>query len=195
MRHIMFDIETTDVESTAAVLSIATIEFTLEEIPNYRSLLERAVFVKFDAKEQIQKYKRTVDPATMEWWSKRSQIVRDVSLKPKPTDFSVLEGLETLRTASNCNSDPNKNHDVMFWARGGLDQVVFESLCRSVGQTAFTHYSNWRDVRTAIDLVVGGAVKGYVEVPGLPQDIVHKHDPRADCAYDIMQLLLNNIVK
>jgi hypothetical protein len=128
----------------------------------------------------------------MKWWAKRSKIVRDVSIKQKPDDMSVLEGLEYLRKSLNCDSDPNKNKNIMFWARGGLDQTVFESLCRSVGQTAFTHYSKWRDVRTAVELLVEGAVDGYAEVPGLPQDQVHKHNPIHDAAYDIMQLLINN---
>ncbi len=192
MRHIMFDIETLDVESTAVVLSIAMIEFKLDETPTYQELLNRAAFVKFNVHEQILKYKRTVNQSTVDWWKKRSKLVREVSLKPRPDDVSVLEGLEILRQKAGCRSDFKRNNNVMFWARGGLDQTVFESLCRSVGQTAFTHYSNWRDVRTAVELLVEGAVHGYVEVPLIHQDAVAKHDPRCDCAYDIMQLLLNN---
>lgn len=192
MRHIMFDIETTDVESSAAVLSIAMIEFKLEEKPVYSELLKRAIFVKFDVAEQIKTYHRTVDKETMAWWKKRSQIVRDVSLTPKPTDLSLIDGLEMLRQSGGFEKEARHNQDVMFWQRGGLDQVVFESLCRAAGQPVFAHYSNWRDVRTAVELLVEGAVHGYCEVPGLHQDTVHKHDPIADCAYDICQLLVNN---
>lgn len=194
-RHIMFDIETTDVESSAAVLSIALIEFKLDEVPVFENLLKRAVFVKFNVEEQIRKYHRTVDPETMKWWSKRPLLTRQVSLTPKETDLSVEDGIAILRDGAGCDVNQRKNQDVMFWARGSLDQVVFESLCRSVGQQAFSHYSNWRDVRTAVELLAEGAVHGYVEVPGCPQDSVHKHDPIHDCAYDIMQLLVNNISK
>jgi hypothetical protein len=188
----MFDIETLDVESSAAVLSIAMIEFALDEKPVYKDLLNRAHFIKLDAREQITKYKRTVDKATLEWWSKRSKLVRDVSLTPKPDDLPLLEGLEKIRTLSGCSMDMKKNFQVMFWQRGGLDQVVFESLCRSADHPVFTHYSNWRDVRTALDLTVEGCVHGYAPVPWMDQDTVHKHDPVADCAYDICQLLVNN---
>lgn len=191
----MFDIETTDVESSAAVLSIALIEFKLDEVPVYEDLLKRAVFVKFNIEEQIRKYHRSVDKDTMKWWSKRPQIIRDVSLKPKETDLSVEDGIAILRDGAGCRPQMRQNQDVMFWARGSLDQVVFESLCRSAGQEAFSHYSNWRDVRTAVELLAEGAVHGYVEVPGCHQDTVHKHDPVHDCAYDIMQLLVNNIPK
>jgi 3' exoribonuclease, RNase T-like len=193
MRHIMFDIETTDVESSAACLSVAQIEFTLEEIPNYQDLLKRATFVKFNVADQIKNYHRTVDAATMDWWKKRPQIIREVSLLPKPTDLSLVDGLEILRATAGLDTNPRKNRDLRFWQRGGLDQLVFESLCRACGQQPFIHFSSWRDVRTTVELVCEGAVDGYVEVPGLPQDWVQKHHPVHDCAYDICQMLVNNI--
>lgn len=193
MRHIMFDIETTDVESTAVILSCAMIEFKLEEKPVFQDLVNRAYFFKFDAKEQISQFKRTVDKATMEWWSKRPQLIREVSLTPKSDDLKLLDGIEKIRIAAHCQREMKKNFGVTFWQRGGLDQLVFESLCRSAGVPVFSHYSNWRDVRTAIELLNEGAVHGYVEVPGCHQDTVHKHNPVHDCAYDIMQLLLNNL--
>ena len=191
----MFDIESLDVESTAVVLSIAMIEFNLDEKPVYKDLIDRAIFVKFDVDHQIKNYHRTVSKETLEWWAKRSLIVKEKSFKPNVCDVSVLEGLEILRTKGNFKKEAKYNQDVMFWARGGLDQVVFEGLCRAVGEPVFAHYSNWRDVRTAVELLVEGSVHGYCIVPGLDQDTVHKHDPVCDCAYDIMQLLVNNLKK
>jgi len=192
MRHIMFDMETLDVESSAVVLSIAMIEFSLDEKPLYTDLINRATFVKFDAKEQITQFKRTVNKETIDWWSKRSKLTRDRSVTPKPDDVPLLKGLEILRLAAGCQTEMKKNFGVMFWQRGGLDQLVFESLHRSAGLQPFSHFSNWRDVRTALDITVEGCVHGYAVVPWLDQDTVHKHDPVADCAYDIVQLLMNN---
>lgn len=184
--------ETLDVESSAVVLSVAMIEFKLDERPDYDELIKRATFVKFDAKEQIQKYHRTVNQETLDWWKKRSKLTRERSVTPSADDKPLLEGLEILRLAAGCQTEMKKNFGVMFWQRGGLDQLVFESLHRSASLQPFSHFSNWRDVRTALDIMVEGCVHGYAVVPWLDQDRVHKHDPVADCAYDIVQLLMNN---
>jgi hypothetical protein len=189
----MVDIECASIESNAVVLSVAAIEFKLDEKPNYQDLLERAVFVKFKVEEQIKVYKRHVDAETMEWWRKRPQIIKDKSLTVYPTDVSAVDGLNALRTYCQLKPETRKNDDVVFWARGALDGIVLDSLCRSAGQEILIPFSNWRDVRTAVDLIVDGSSGGYCDVPNFNRFIVQKHDPVHDCAYDIMMLLANNL--
>jgi hypothetical protein len=189
----MFDIECADVESTAVILSCAIIEFKLDEKPVYADLLNRSMFVKFDAAYQIKNLKRTVDKPTMEWWAKQSKIVKAKSLVPGIYDMEAKMGIDIVRSYAGLDVDSSKNGDVTFWARGALDQLCFDSLSKAAGDDILIPYSNWRDVRTAVDILCEGASRGYVNVPGFNRGIVHKHDPVHDCAYDVMMLLSNNL--
>ena len=63
----VFDVETLGVESNAVVLSAALVHFDPEQRPDYQTMLDGACFVKFKAKDQIERLKRTVDIGTLEW--------------------------------------------------------------------------------------------------------------------------------
>lgn len=179
----VFDIETLGTESTSVVLSAAIIEFDMESDFTYKELIERATFVKFDAKEQIQKYGRTVDKTSLEWWNKQCSHSRKQSLTPSSLDVFAIDGIDIFRDVIKPG--------FKIWTRGSLDQIVFDSLCKSVGTEPIAHYKVWRDIRTAVDLLRETSRDGYckirddVEFDG--NDVI-KHDPVHDCAYDIMML-------
>lgn len=200
-RHIMFDIETLDVESTAVILSVAMIPFKLNEkygtkatetypsVDEYwGNLIRRSIFVKFDAREQIDNYKRTVNKPTLAFWNKQCDIVKAKSFLPnKEVDVSTELGVNTLyKHIQNLGL----TKDSRFWARGTLDQVCFDSLCRKLGKDPIIGYNHWMDVRTAISFLYDDASSGYRTIPGFEKDSkVMKHDPVQDCAYDILQLI------
>ena len=191
--HYMFDVETIDVESTAAVLSAAIIKFEMDEIPVWDDLLRRSLFVKFNAKEQMLKYKRTAEKTTMEWWSKQCDLVKARSFVPGIYDLDADIALDQIRGYAHLSIDSSKNRDKIFWSRGCLDQLVIDSLSKAVGHDLLVPYNNWRDVRTAIDLICEDGSNGYCKVPNFDSGIVLKHDPIHDCAYDLMMLLSNNM--
>jgi len=182
----MFDIETGGIESTSVVLSAAIIHFTLQEDFTYQDLLDRACFVKFDAAEQIKKYKRVTDKGTLEWWEKQGKHARELSLIPGPIDYDVEEGMVKLR--GYYKNTPVADNNRTIWVRGSLDQLAIDSLTRAAGCGDLGHYTAYRDVRTAIDLLCETASNGYCDVPGFDKSQVIKHDPIHDCAYDIMMM-------
>jgi hypothetical protein len=184
---LMFDIETLGVESTAVVLSAALIHFEPEKQPSYQDLLDNAIFVKFNAKDQIERLKRTVDIGTIEWWKNQHEYVRSVSFIPNSTDVTAEQGLTLLH--DYMNKIPNATKQTM-WARGSLDQMAIDSLAVKVDMQQITGYNVWRDVRTAVDILYGTS-NGYVEVehPTFRRHEVIKHHPVHDCALDSMQLL------
>lgn len=53
-----------------------------------------------------------------------------------------------------------------------------------------TGYAQWRDIRTAVDIMYG-STNGYcsVEHPDFARHNVIKHHPVHDCALDVMMLL------
>lgn len=188
----MFDIETLGVESTAVILSAAIIHFNPEDNPSYDDLLNKALMVKFDAADQIKRLKRTVDKNTMAWWNEQSPWVRNLAFKPTPLDAKAEEGLALLREyVLKYNGE-----EQTMWARGSLDQMAIDSLAKGLDLQPIIHYSKWRDVRTAVDLMYGTS-NGYckVEHPEFRDTMVTKHHPTHDCALDIMMLLYGTKVK
>ena len=185
---LVLDIETLDIESTAVVLSASMVYF--DENDTWESLLKKAVFVKFDAKDQIKNYKRTVSKDTLSWWNTQSDDARNVSFNPKPDDVTVEKGISILREYLKNDTNPTK----IIWVRGSLDQMVIDSLCRSAKLEPLARYNHYRDIRTGIDILSESSVNGYCEVrcDNFNKDWVQKHNPIHDIAYDAMQLLHPN---
>lgn len=181
----MFDVETLGVESTAVILSASIIRFDPTVKKTYDEYIEDALFVKFNVKEQVEQYNRTIDKGTIEWWSKIHQSIRKVSFFPSEGDLPAVEAIRQLREYIGPLKDPT------FWARGSLDQMSIDSLCKAVGEDLLAPYNCWRDVRTALDCMCDTTRNGYCDL-NIPFDVgsnVIKHHPTHDCAYDIMQLI------
>lgn len=183
----IFDVETLGVESTSVVLSAALIRFNPEDKPSYQDLLDSAVFVKFNAKDQINRLGRTVTTGTLEWWENQHEYPKQVSLIPSSTDVTAEDGMTILH--NYMNKWPSSQSETM-WARGSLDQMAIDSLARRIGAQELTGYALWRDVRTAVDLLYG-TTNGYcgVEYPDFDRNQVIKHHPVHDCALDAMMLM------
>jgi hypothetical protein len=183
----MFDVETLGVESNTVILSCALIHFEPEKNPSYEDLLESAIFLKINAKDQIERLKRTVDIGTLEWWKNQHEYARSVSFDPKKDDMSPEDALTALHNYMNRIANSDKQ---TMWARGSLDQMAIDSLAKKLDMQPITGYNMWRDVRTAVDILYG-TTNGYVEVdhPTFQRHNVIKHHPVHDCALDAMQLM------
>ena len=93
----MFDIETLGVESTTVILSAAIIHFNPEDKPSYDDLLNKALCVKFDSRDQVTRLKRTVDKNTIKWWGEQSEYVRNLALPLRKVLNSYLSTLISIR--------------------------------------------------------------------------------------------------
>lgn len=188
-KDIMIDIETADKESTAIVLSLAAIHFDLEEdvknAVSYNQLLERAIYVKFNSMEQAN-LGRTAGKETLKWWMNQDENVRNFAIKRSEFDLPMNKGLTNFFSYVNMVSDKNTH----YWARGVLDPLCLESLCKTAGVDPL-HYNKWLDVRTALRCLKSTTNRiGYCEVLNFDEKtLVRKHHPVHDCAYDIMMLL------
>jgi hypothetical protein len=195
----MFDVESLGVESTSAVLSVAVIKFDLkDEYPEisdinqkYLKYVEKSFFVKFVVEEQLKKMKRSVTKSTMEWWNEQEKYCRDLSFVPDPKlDVLADEGIQRIHYyCFGENPDTKSIKESIFWQRGGLDQLIFDSLCRSTGKEPIIPYNCWYDLRTMINLTKNSARSGYCNIPGFDRSLVKKHDPMHDCAYDILMMI------
>lgn len=191
----MFDLETLSTESTSIVLSTAITYFDFDDaiedrspenlLSEYNRYVMTSKFVKFNVDEQKQ-IGRVLDKGTSAWWMRQADLPRATSFYAKPDDMSAKDGIDSIRSYINSHGGP----DQIVWARGSLDQMAFDSLCRSIGEEPLFHYNMWRDVRTAIDLLASDSRGGYCVIPNFNPDLhVVKHIPQNDCALDILQLL------
>ena len=180
------DLETLDKRETSVVLSAAIVYFDEKKEYTYEDLLTETCFVKFNAREQIEKYKRTVCKETIQWWKKKPEMIQKVSFIPNPNeDLSAFEGIDILKSYINKHSSGEE----IVWTRGSLDQFCVDSLCDSLNVPYLFNYTCYRDMRTAIDLLKETSIKGYCRLQNFDLNKVWKHDPRHDVCYDVLMLL------
>lgn len=184
------DIETLGVESTSVILSVGLCYVEDTSPRSYQDILDKSIFIKLNAKEQIDNYNRIVDKSTLEWWNKQGDYAKERNYKPKKTDFGVVEGLNAI----NKWVESVGKKDSLCWIRGSLDQMCLDSLCKAAGVSTPFKYNSYRDVRTALDFIYPGCKNGYVDVDpelclGFTPDMVLKHSPEFDTAYDLAMML------
>lgn len=182
----ILDIETLGVESTSVVLSAAMLYFDEKEEHTFDQLLDKCCFVKFDANDQIKNYKRTIDKGTVEWWKEQTAATRKLSVSPSDSDVSAEKGIKLFKEYIRDNSKEKKE---VCWIRGTIDQTCMESLCRSLNVQPLFEYYQFRDIRTALDLIKETTKRGYCNIPGFDYSKVSKHNPIHDVSLDVMMLL------
>jgi hypothetical protein len=180
----IFDIETLGTRSDSVILSWACIYFESGKVYNYAELYSSAFFIKLDVLDQRKRLNRYIDRGTVDWWDKQCDLVKRKSFIPQDGDMKVEDAYYRFKEWV----EERKEGNYYVWARGNLDQIVFDDLQKSIGLETIFNYNRWRDVRTAVDLMYNRA-DGYCDIEGFDRSVVYKHDPVHDCAYDVMMLL------
>lgn len=188
---LVFDIETLGAESNAVVLSAAILCVDLDKKHTWESLYGDTLFVKFSVAEQVKQYKRIMEKDTMTWWSKQCDMAKKISFVPKHDDLPAKQGIAILRKYITDNCNPK---ETLIWTRGSLDQMGIDSLCKACGEELLMSYSNYRDVRTYVDIVATNPVRGYCGIdkekyPEYDRNKVIKHNPIDDVCLDALMLL------
>jgi hypothetical protein len=136
--------------------------------------------------DQLKRLNRTVDKSTLDWWAKQCLNAKVKSFKPSDDDLIIENALDQFKVW--LEKYPKKE---WVFARGNLDQCVFNSLEKACNrEVIFLHYL-WRDMRTAIDFLYN-TKNGYCKVKydGFDSELhITKHDPVDDCILDAMMLL------
>lgn len=167
-------------------MSLAILYFEETDKSSYEELMDKTLFVKFSAKEQIEKYKRTYSTETINWWKKQCEVVRKVSLDPSSKDIELSQGIMLVRDYIKKHS----SEEDIVWTRGSLDQFCIDSVCEeSLKSPVLFHYNRYMDMRTAINLLKNTSKNGYCDIPNFNREKVYKHDPRHDVCLDTYMLL------
>lgn len=189
---LVFDVETLGTESTAVILSAAMLYIDMSKPKHtWESLYENTLFVKFNVKDQVENYKRGVEKTAIDWWNKQCSLAKEQSFFPKKGDLKAKDGIAILRNYITQNCDPEKT---LIWTRGSLDQMSIDSLCKACDEELLIRYSNYRDMRTYVDLTATNPVRGYCNIdktkyPEFDRNLVVKHNPIDDVVLDALMLL------
>jgi hypothetical protein len=141
--------------------------------------------VKFDVNEQ-KNYRRTMKKDTIDWWNNQGSLIKKASFVPSDADEPISTCLLKLKSYITMHGG-SKN---IIWVRGSLDQMAIDSLAKAHGVDPIAPYHSYRDIRTAIDLLADSpSINGYCELKyPFNKDLVHKHHPVHDVAYDALML-------
>jgi hypothetical protein len=186
----MLKCETLDVKESSVALATSIVYFSPEQYSQFecedyiKELQRTALFVKFNIKDQHQNYNRTLSKSTMNYWKDLPTDLKNKVFFPNSSDMLLVNGIKEIQNYIKTNI---RGKDV-FWARGFFTPMVYNSLCRSVGEYAIG-YNNWRDIRTALDMTKENVTeRGICPIIGKDMNF-DVQDPTEQCINDIIMLM------
>ena len=129
------DIETLGTKPNCVILSVGAVKFNLHSDAAPHSHF----YVKLDVDQQLN-LNRSVDDATLEWWNKQDQEIKDEAL----SDHDRIGLLDFVKEFNRYCVGIDS-----FWAQGStFDYVILEDLYRSLREPFPINYWQIRDSRT-----------------------------------------------
>lgn len=186
IKHLVLDTETLSYDFRAVVLSIGCVPFFLDTHSHFSEIVKDGFYVKFNAEEQIKKYKRISSPETIKWWKEQPKEVFDSEVRPSSNDKTLVEGLSLLNDFID-NLQDYKFKRSYVWSRGNyFDFPILKTLYEDANLKI--PYNEWRirDVRTAIDFM-HGTDNGKYELRFGGQEFI-PHNPLHDAAMDAARM-------
>lgn len=164
MNNVMIDIETTGTGHHSALISIAAAVFNLLTGEIYAE-----EYIRINWKEDCEVCGGKIDPATMEWWLKRSAEARAeliTSDNQLPPDDALMRIFEFIQ--KHCDEEP-----VYVWAKSpsfdlSLIKDAVERCCIPKEMIPWKFW-NERDVRT----IEGIGAQLNIPLPYGKKDVTH----------------------
>ena len=187
MDSFIFDFETLSQNPIdAAVVSCASVVFDTEILLangyTYEGLLANVKFIKFNVKDQVDRWNRNIEESTLEWWSQQTKEAR-ASIKPSAEDVSIQELIPWL--GNQINRSKNK---FVFTRNNTFDPVIVQSISKDFNQPVPYDWWKIRDTKSFLmGLTFGSDIHDSFIPPGAENKYV-KHDPRHDVVLDVMRL-------
>lgn len=186
-----FDVETLHNGPRAVILSMGCIHFNGNE-KSIDELQQNIFFSKLDASKQSM---RIISESTITWWKNQSKEAKEYSFnRDKRHDEDPVEAINRFHSWIK-QVEPKFKHGV-FWSRGSFDSILYEDLCVDFKIEPIIPWNRWRDIRTAVDILVGGknGMNGYAGidinvVKNFDESQLIAHQPVDDCLRDTLMLL------
>jgi hypothetical protein len=174
---------------SAPVLSLAVLTYNDKMFfkgdgYSYEDLLSRCYYIKFDVKEQIQKYGKKIEKDTAEWWAKQGDEAQKV-LKPSTQDKSI----SVLK--SELDNYVGKYFDIksVFTRGNTFDCRFLEVILGDCGETDPFKWWTIRDSRSFLDalLFTQTDMDNKFLLDEWKEKFVH-HDARHDIVVDVLRM-------
>jgi hypothetical protein len=207
--HLAIDIETLGKGERAVITALSAViwNFEMDKDITYDEILKRTFYIKLDVIDQIKRLKRVTDQSTLDWWKTMPLEVQEMSIKTKPDDIKIDEGLVMLRDyLKEMNFNFKKSY---IWTRGiAYDipkiETIIEDVSLSPVKNAFNKdftdkttdsekkmLNNFRarDIRTYSDLI-GNSENGKIKLKESmqPTNFI-EHHAKHDIALDVLKMM------
>ena len=163
--HLILDLETLGTSDNGVILSVgALLYFPKDESGHPKTQTSFTKTWKLNAKEQIQKYNRSVNKDTLDWWKSQGEAAKKV-LNPSPNDLTVQEFFsEFYSWLAEYGYEPSMKSTWLegtILQRGTIDHAMIANLAYDLEGTSENFYKvlSWkkvRDIRTIIDMINTG---------------------------------------
>lgn len=138
-RHIMIDMETLDTAPSTVILTIGAVSFD----PRGMGVID-TLDLRPTMEEQTEIYNRTINDATMDWWSKQSPE----AITEAMGDHDRVPYREAMEQLYKFCWNADK-----VWANGSIfDIIIAEHSFRELGMQAPWQFYNVRDCRTIYEI-------------------------------------------
>ena len=139
--HGMIDLETLGVEPDSVIITLGAVKFD----PTTNAEPHQPLYLRLDIEEQSEKYGRTIDDNTLEWWGKQKPEIRDEAFG----DHERVN-MDTLTKQLNkwCVGLD------YLWCQGPLfDYAILQNLYKNIGKPTPWNYWQIRDSRTLFQIM------------------------------------------
>lgn len=145
------DLDLLGLHENSVVLSCAVLKFDIEKTYSFSELLDNCLFIKFNLKEQIEKYKREFSKETYQYWKTTPQSIQESVFIPGKNDLTLEEGLSKI-------AEYIDEKCPCVFVRGFIDPMIFNSLYYCIGKKSPIFPNQWREVNTAIHTLKDGNI-------------------------------------
>ena len=124
----MIDLETLGVEPDSVIITLGAVKFD----PTTNAEPHQPLYLRLDIEEQSEKYGRTIDDNTLEWWGKQKRELRDEAFG----DHERVN-MDTLTKQLNkwCVGLD------YLWCQGPLfDYAILQNLYKNIGKPTPWNY-------------------------------------------------------
>jgi hypothetical protein len=180
----MVDMEGLSDYGDGVVLSIAMVPFKMRDNNTFDELLNRSLYLKLDAKDQIKKG-RQLAPRTVEWWKSQSKEAQQI-LIPTPDDVLIEDALNRIDEFSAEWYDYKNS---MFWSRGiQYDWTLFQDMYRR-NSDRDPPLNSWsiHDTKTHIRVLTGDKYSRYELESGKPKGFI-AHNALHDACLEVLKI-------
>lgn len=193
MKSLIYDYETLSqdringVVVNLAVLAFDTDTFTSAKPFQFQELLQRVRCIKFDVRDQVETYSRTISKDTLAWWKQQGDVARQ-QLKPVlDRDRPISDTLAFLEE----HFAPLKSYKYVFTRGNTFDPFFLASTLAHFDQGDPFNWWAYRDTRSVIDGMTWGSGIDNRFMPPEPEGLAEQfiaHDPAHDIALDVLRL-------